>query len=115
MKLPSPLPSPVKESPESKGGGASRRHIAALQAREYLDEHSVLQVVQSLLQDICKKRPKDPWQYMQQHLPDGVKQAAIAPEETKAPPTQLVPVPEVQTAAKVPESQAPPVKPAPVS
>lgn len=113
MKLPSAIPSPIKESQEKGEGG--RRHLAALQAREYLDEHSVLQVVQSLLQDICKKRPKDPWQYMQQHLPDGVKQAAIAPEETKAPPAQLVPAAEVQAAAKVPDSQVPPAQPAPAS
>eukprot|EP00746_Dinoflagellata_sp_MGD_P006401 gnl/MRDRNA2_/MRDRNA2_112512_c0_seq1.p1 gnl/MRDRNA2_/MRDRNA2_112512_c0~~gnl/MRDRNA2_/MRDRNA2_112512_c0_seq1.p1 ORF type:complete len:949 (-),score=300.13 gnl/MRDRNA2_/MRDRNA2_112512_c0_seq1:32-2878(-) len=112
MKLTSPLTSPpAKDSPDCKGG-ASRRHLAALQAREYLDEHSVLQVVQSLLQNIVKERPQDPWAYMQQNLPDGIKKAAFAPEETKAPP-KLLPSPEVQVAAKAPEAEAAPAKPAP--
>lgn len=45
----------------------SQRHRLAIQARTYLDEHSLLHWVQEMLQDIIRDKPVDPWAYINEH------------------------------------------------
>jgi len=42
----------------------ARRHHAAMQQRSYLDSHELMPWMNSLMQDLLKDRPDDPWSYI---------------------------------------------------
>mmetsp|Transcript_60033 Transcript_60033/g.128833 ORF Transcript_60033/g.128833 Transcript_60033/m.128833 type:complete len:530 (-) Transcript_60033:204-1793(-) len=81
------------------GGGAfSRRHRAALSARRYLDEHSLLSWAQVLFQDIIQDQPADPWAYIDEKTDEfrrkslGLAPAARSPARRRATPGPMSPM-----------------------
>jgi len=60
-------------------GGASRRHQAAISAREYLDNNKILVWAQTLFHDLIRDEPVDPWSYIEEHLDCGRRAGGGAP------------------------------------
>jgi len=48
-----------------------KRHHAALEARSYLEEHSILFFVERMLRTLVMDRPEDPWKCVASLFPDG--------------------------------------------
>lgn len=53
--------------PSEGGMSPSKRHIDALEARKYMDEHNLLGWVQELLEMLIRDRPSDPWDHIDKH------------------------------------------------
>lgn len=77
----------------------ARRHQAAIEQRAYLDSHDLLPWVNSLMQDLIRDRPGDPWKYI-----DAITESA---RRKSAPSSKLEESPEKkgkdEKAAKVRE------------
>ncbi|CAJ1428904.1 unnamed protein product [Effrenium voratum] len=85
---------------------------SAKDAKEYLENHQVLQFVQAVLQTVIKERPSDPFEYMARHFMNGYSaQEAIKlcakKEMTAAQPAPADPLPEPAAAEKKTEEAAP--------
>eukprot|EP00929_Paragymnodinium_shiwhaense_P076281 TRINITY_DN39189_c0_g1_i5.p1 TRINITY_DN39189_c0_g1~~TRINITY_DN39189_c0_g1_i5.p1 ORF type:complete len:1170 (+),score=420.06 TRINITY_DN39189_c0_g1_i5:206-3715(+) len=66
------LGAPAVDSPKGgKSGDPGRRHVAALNARKYLDDHKLLNWAQILFHDLIRDEPTDPWAYIEEHLDCG--------------------------------------------
>jgi len=57
---------PTRASPAPRN---SARHHVALEARSYLEEHSILPFVEEMLRKLVKERPENPWQCISSLLP----------------------------------------------
>jgi len=65
-----PPPAGACSFPSAHGEGtlsSARRHITALEARAYLDEHDLFTWIQGLLQNLIHDRPSNPWDYIDTH------------------------------------------------
>lgn len=69
---------------------------AADDAKEYLEGHRVLPVMQALLHAVIKERPEDPFEYMARHFMSGYRhddvrrEAPLPPQLAEAPVEGLV-------------------------
>jgi len=60
---------------------------SAKEAKDYLENHKVLQFVQAVLQTVIKERPSDPYAYIARHFMSGYEPAdSKAPRPISAPP-----------------------------
>jgi hypothetical protein len=84
------------EDPKEAANGAKA-------AKDYLEQHQVLQFVQGVLQTVIKEKPDDPFDYMARHFKGGY--------DGSAPPTPAPPAP--ITEAKPAEAPAPAEEPKP--
>mmetsp|Transcript_109727 Transcript_109727/g.211068 ORF Transcript_109727/g.211068 Transcript_109727/m.211068 type:complete len:1018 (-) Transcript_109727:67-3120(-) len=88
----------------------ARRHQMAIDARSYLDEHNLLQWVQSLLQELIKDRPGDPWTYIdKQTAKMREKLGGEASKEAPPPVTELPKQMPTEPVKEIPK-EAPPAQ-----
>ncbi|CAK0900985.1 unnamed protein product [Prorocentrum cordatum] len=88
------------EDPKDAANGAKA-------AKDYLEQHQVLQFVQGVLQTVIKEKPEDPFGYMARHFMGGYDASAPPP-----PPPPAVPAPaEKAQSAEAPAPAAEEVKP----
>eukprot|EP00746_Dinoflagellata_sp_MGD_P156776 gnl/MRDRNA2_/MRDRNA2_85964_c0_seq1.p1 gnl/MRDRNA2_/MRDRNA2_85964_c0~~gnl/MRDRNA2_/MRDRNA2_85964_c0_seq1.p1 ORF type:complete len:1144 (+),score=311.29 gnl/MRDRNA2_/MRDRNA2_85964_c0_seq1:120-3551(+) len=72
---------------------ASRRHLAALRARTYLEHHNMLSFIQGLLQTMIKEQPSDPWDFIASQLPHEVLQKTLNRINSEEPGEKKAPMP----------------------
>jgi len=84
---PSPQSSRSVPGATTSQASSSRRHLMALAARTYLEEHNLFLWVQTLLQDLIRDKPVDPWKYIEVQL--GSAKKGI-PSDQKAEPGRPV-------------------------
>eukprot|EP00928_Gymnodinium_smaydae_P076088 TRINITY_DN5906_c0_g1_i1.p1 TRINITY_DN5906_c0_g1~~TRINITY_DN5906_c0_g1_i1.p1 ORF type:complete len:845 (-),score=215.26 TRINITY_DN5906_c0_g1_i1:451-2985(-) len=58
----------LEGSPSRGDATPSRRHLTALSAKRFLDEHKLLSWAQALFHDLIRDEPADPWTYVDRHL-----------------------------------------------
>eukprot|EP00928_Gymnodinium_smaydae_P066152 TRINITY_DN4920_c0_g1_i17.p1 TRINITY_DN4920_c0_g1~~TRINITY_DN4920_c0_g1_i17.p1 ORF type:complete len:3669 (-),score=1130.18 TRINITY_DN4920_c0_g1_i17:436-11016(-) len=75
--IPQPVASTSRPDKSVRAAGepapprTSRRHHAALEARSYLEEHSILPFVERVLRTLVQDRPENPWTAIQSMMPAG--------------------------------------------
>eukprot|EP00746_Dinoflagellata_sp_MGD_P089313 gnl/MRDRNA2_/MRDRNA2_35264_c0_seq1.p1 gnl/MRDRNA2_/MRDRNA2_35264_c0~~gnl/MRDRNA2_/MRDRNA2_35264_c0_seq1.p1 ORF type:complete len:646 (-),score=214.53 gnl/MRDRNA2_/MRDRNA2_35264_c0_seq1:35-1972(-) len=113
LKLQIKMTEHKKGEEEKTPSSPSRRLDTALKMRRYLDEHQLQQRVQSLLHEVLKKRPDDPYAFMVGQLKaEREMQATEAAKEEAAKPVVVPKAPaEPPSPNKAPRPQ-PKVKPA---
>lgn len=77
---------------------ASRRHVMAIEAREYLEAHQLLVFVQTVLQGLIREKPNDPWEYINAQSTAAKKrgfvQTPASPQaKNEVAPSSFAPVP----------------------
>eukprot|EP00927_Polykrikos_kofoidii_P058676 TRINITY_DN5333_c0_g1_i2.p1 TRINITY_DN5333_c0_g1~~TRINITY_DN5333_c0_g1_i2.p1 ORF type:complete len:3415 (+),score=520.67 TRINITY_DN5333_c0_g1_i2:150-10394(+) len=83
-------PPPGKTSKQSRGSSpprSSRRHTAALEARSYLEEHSILPFVERVLRTLVQERPPDPWHAIETLLP---RKSTSPPKAPTSPMVEVI-------------------------
>merc|ERR1719230_1638537 len=70
----------------SAGSSASSRHGQANTAREYLDQHNLVEFTQLLVQSVIKEQPERPYAFMarQFYFPDPVPKPAAPGTQPEA-------------------------------
>jgi len=78
------------------GSSASSRHGQASAAREYLDEHNLVEFTQLLVQSVIKEQPDRPYAFMarQFYFPDPKPRPHTSPAQDGAKRGDLAPLPE---------------------
>lgn len=88
-----PQSSSKKRSPA--GSSASSRHGQASAAREYLDQHNLVEFTQLLVQSVIKEQPERPYAFMakQFYFPDPKPRSSSGPGDVEPAPTGGIPTP----------------------
>lgn len=96
----SPLDTDAKEADEKK----LESNASAREAKEYLESHEVLPLIQAVLQTVIKEKPKDPFLHIARHLMNGYR-----PSDAKTPlPTNMGEAKDVLKSADENHAAAPP-------
>mmetsp|Transcript_126326 Transcript_126326/g.229351 ORF Transcript_126326/g.229351 Transcript_126326/m.229351 type:complete len:1459 (-) Transcript_126326:350-4726(-) len=81
---------PSPQPPEIEEPAVKRQEAAAASAKDYLEQHAILEFFQAVLQTVIKEKPDDPYAAMARHFLCGYNSAgeAAAPADVEpAPPT----------------------------
>eukprot|EP00441_Pelagodinium_beii_P035834 CAMPEP_0197650974 /NCGR_PEP_ID=MMETSP1338-20131121/31274_1 /TAXON_ID=43686 ORGANISM="Pelagodinium beii, Strain RCC1491" /NCGR_SAMPLE_ID=MMETSP1338 /ASSEMBLY_ACC=CAM_ASM_000754 /LENGTH=261 /DNA_ID=CAMNT_0043225499 /DNA_START=71 /DNA_END=853 /DNA_ORIENTATION=- len=92
-------------SPTSPSGEKKEASQTAKDAKEYLDAHQVLPLVQAVLQTVIKEKPADPCAHMARHFMSGYSLNDVkTPVAAKTPEAPPAPAEEPKAEAPAPEA-----------